>query len=282
MTQYLCEAARVSNPMHAHALPRSRPPAVSGLFYDADPHRLAAEVRRLVATADQAPTTRRAWAIIVPHAGYAYSGEVAATAFKVLEPFAETLRRVVLIGPAHYVPFTGMAIPTTSSFETPLGPVPLDREALRELSGLPGVRAADEPHAPEHSLEVELPFLQTILPRFTLVPLLVGDASPHEVADVLGRVWNGPETVAVISSDLSHFHDYENGDAPRRSHRRDDRSWLVGRPRPGRSLRLSGHSRPSPTGYGARARSAAASPAKLGRYRRPSRLSRGLRGMAVW
>jgi MEMO1 family protein len=200
----------VSNPMRTVAPPRSRPPAVSGMFYDADPHRLSAEVRRLLATAGQAPTTRRPEAIIAPHAGYAYSGEVAATAFKVLEPFAETLRRVVLIGPAHYVPFTGMVFPTTSSFETPLGPVPLDLKALGELSAVPAVRAADEPHAPEHSLEVELPFLQTILPRFTLVPILIGDASPHEVADVLGRVWNGPETVAVVSSDLSHFHEYES------------------------------------------------------------------------
>jgi MEMO1 family protein len=182
---------------------------VAGRFYDADRDRLSAEVRRLLAKAGQAPTTSRPEAIIVPHAGYAYSGEVAATAFNVLEPLAGSIRRVVLIGPAHYVPFSGIAIPTSSAFETPLGPVSLDLEALRELSAAAKVRTADEPHAPEHALEVEVPFLQRVLPRFTLVPLLVGDASPSDVADVLGLLCDGPETVVVVSSDLSHFHEYE-------------------------------------------------------------------------
>lgn len=275
---YLCEGAQVSNPVPARAQPRTRPPAVAGRFYDADRDRLSAEVRRLLAKAGQAPTTSRPEAIIVPHAGYAYSGEVAATAFNVLEPLAGSIRRVVLIGPAHYVPFSGIAIPTSSAFETPLGPVSLDLEALRELSAAAKVRTADEPHAPEHALEVEVPFLQRVLPRFTLVPLLVGDASPSDVADVLGLLCDGPETVVVVSSDLSHFHEYET---PRRADGRDDRSWLVEKSRAGRGLWASGHSRPSPAGRATTPQSDAALPAKLRRHGGPSRLSRGLRGMAV-
>ena len=148
-------------------------------------------------------------AIIAPHAGYRYSGRVAGAAFATLEEAAPGIERVVLIGPAHYVPFRGIAVPTVEAFETPLGRVPLDRDALAALAGLPGVQVADEPHAPEHALEVELPFLQALLPRFMVLPLLVGDARPEEVAAVLDRLWGGRETVVVVSSDLSHFHDYE-------------------------------------------------------------------------
>jgi MEMO1 family protein len=125
-----------------------------------------------------------------------------------LEDSAKSIERVVLIGPAHYVPFRGIAVPTVNAFATPLGRVPLNSDAHVALAALPRVQAADAPHAPEHALEVELPFLQVLLPRFTAVPLLVGDARPEEVAAVLDRLWGGPETVIVVSSDLSHFHDY--------------------------------------------------------------------------
>jgi MEMO1 family protein len=201
--------SKASNPMDTSAADlATRPPAVAGQFYDVDPHRLKSEVRRLLATAAK-PSPSGPKAIIAPHAGYLYSGQVAATAFATLGPIVDTVERVVLIGPAHYVPFRGIAAPTVDAFETPLGPVPLDREALTTIASLPSVRSADAPHAPEHALEVELPFLQTLLPRFAAVPLLVGDTTPHEVAAVLGQLWGGPETVIVVSSDLSHFHDYE-------------------------------------------------------------------------
>ncbi|HEX2136093.1 MAG TPA: AmmeMemoRadiSam system protein B [Microvirga sp.] len=186
----------------------SRPPAVAGQFYDADPHRLAGEVERLLSAA-RAGAGERPKAVIAPHAGYVYSGAAAATAFATLKGSAAGVARVVLIGPAHYVPFRGIAAPTAEAFETPLGTVRLDREALQSATSVPAVTFADAPHAPEHALEVELPFLQVLLPRFTAVPLLVGDAAPEEVAAVLSRLWGGPETLLVISSDLSHFLDYE-------------------------------------------------------------------------
>ncbi len=148
-------------------------------------------------------------AIIVPHAGYLYSGAVAGTAFAALQPYAGTIKRVVLIGPAHYVLFRGLAVPTVDAFETPLGIVPLVRDAATALADLAPVVRADAPHAPEHALEVELPFLQIVLRSFELVPLLAGDAAPEEVAGALDRLWGGPETLIVVSSDLSHFHDYE-------------------------------------------------------------------------
>jgi MEMO1 family protein len=188
--------------------PRVRPSAVAGSFYTANPQRLRAEVAGLLA---EAPgyAGPRAKALIAPHAGYIYSGKVAATAFAALRDIAETVTRVVVIGPAHYVALRGIAVPTVEAFETPLGRVPVDRAALAALADLPCVVAADAPHAPEHALEVELPFLQTLLGAFALVPLVVGAAAPQDVAEVLGRLWGGEETLVVISSDLSHYHDYD-------------------------------------------------------------------------
>ena len=148
-------------------------------------------------------------ALIAPHAGYAYSGRVAAAAFATLRDSAQTITRVVLIGPAHYVQVRGIAAPTVDAFETPLGRVPVDVEALSKIADLQFVIRADAPHAPEHALEVELPFLQTLLISFQLVPLVVGDAAPQDVAHVLRQLWGGPETLIVVSSDLSHYHNYE-------------------------------------------------------------------------
>ena len=182
---------------------------MAGIFYDADPHQLRAEVSRLLASARSLSGSGRPKAMIVPHAGYQYSGQVAATAFATLGQSASTIERVVLMGPAHYVPVRGIAAPVVEAFETPLGPVRLDQDVLAAISGLPAIAFTDEPHAPEHAIEVELPFLQVLLPRFTAVPLLVGDTTPHGVAAVLSQVWGGPETVLVISSDLSHFLEYE-------------------------------------------------------------------------
>ena len=193
-----------------------RSPAVAGLFYPADPARLRAEVSDLLADAAcAAPAGLRPKALIAPHAGYAYSGAVAAAAFAALgEGTAPAIRRAVVIGPSHHAAFRGIATPTAEAFATPLGRVPVDREALSGLAGLRFVGLADEPHAPEHALEVELPFLQLRLGAFAAVPLLVGDANPEEVAEVLRRLWGGPETLVVVSSDLSHFHDH--GTARRR------------------------------------------------------------------
>ncbi|QRM29140.1 AmmeMemoRadiSam system protein B [Microvirga sp. VF16] len=182
--------------------------AVAGRFYPRSPHQLRTTVDALLAGVRIAPVAAPK-AIIVPHAGYIYSGEVAATAFASLQPHADTITRVVLIGPGHYVPFRGLAMPTVDAFETPLGRVPVAQDAATILADFTPMLRADAPHAPEHALEVELPFLQSVLRSFELVPLLVGDAAPEEVSGVLDRLWGGPETLVVVSSDLSHFHDYE-------------------------------------------------------------------------
>ena len=148
-------------------------------------------------------------AVIVPHAGYVYSGPVAAAAYALLAPARGVITRVVLLGPAHRVGFSGLALSSADHFATPLGRVPVDRAAVEQLSGLPQVQVLDAAHAHEHSLEVQLPFLQEVLCDFTVVPLVVGDAEPEEVGAVLDRLWGGPETLIVVSSDLSHYHDYE-------------------------------------------------------------------------
>src|SRR5260370_12856416 len=186
--------------------PEVRPAAVAGSFYPGDPGRLRAEVGALLADAPGHSAAPKA--LIAPHAGCVYSGGVAASAFAALRGQAETIERVVLIGPAHYVRLRGVAAPTASALETPLGSVAVDQEALAAIADLPCVSETDVPHAPEHALEVELPFLQLVLASFALVPLVVGDATPKQVAEVLARLWGGPETLLVVSSDLSHYHPY--------------------------------------------------------------------------
>jgi hypothetical protein len=193
--------------MRAQALSENvRPPAVAGTFYPRDPAALRAQVERLLSAA--APVADAPKALIAPHAGYLYSGPAAAAAFGTLRN-ARAIERVVVIGPAHYVAFRGIAVPSATAFATPLGRVPLDQQAIGSLAALPDVVRDDRPHAPEHALEVELPFLQVVLPSFRIVPLVVGDAAPEAVADVLRRLWGGAETLIVVSSDLSHYHDYD-------------------------------------------------------------------------
>jgi MEMO1 family protein len=182
--------------------------AVAGSFYPAQPDRLRQQVAELLADAGTAPQITPK-ALIAPHAGYIYSGSPAAAAFATLRDSAQTLTRIVLIGPAHYVAIRGVALATFDAFETPLGRVPVDHDGFNKITGLPFVSSNDAAHAPEHALEVELPFLQIVLPSFSLLPLVVGDATAHEVAEVLARLWSGSETLLVISSDLSHFHSYE-------------------------------------------------------------------------
>ena len=185
-----------------------RAPAVAGTFYPADAARLGAAVEGFLAPANGAPADRPPKAVIAPHAGYVYSGAVAGHAFAAIPGGSTQIRRVVVIGPAHFVPVRGLAVPSAAAFRTPLGDVPLDGEAIAAILDLPQVPLADAPHRPEHAIEVELPFLQAILGDFALVPLLVGDATGDEVAGVLGRLWDGPETLIVISSDLSHYEAY--------------------------------------------------------------------------
>jgi AmmeMemoRadiSam system protein B len=186
-----------------------RAPAVAGLFYPAAAALLAAEVDGLLARAAAVPGPVPK-ALIVPHAGYPYSGPIAATAYARLRPAHEIIRRVVLLGPAHRDWFQGLALPSAGAFRTPLGDIPIDPAAVRTLQALPQVTMRDDAHKAEHSLEVHLPFLQRLLPAFSLVPLAVGEATAAEVAGVLQAVWGGAETVIVISSDLSHYHEYES------------------------------------------------------------------------
>ena len=183
-----------------------RNPAVAGLFYPDDPRELRAMVADFLGAVPAAGTVPKA--IIAPHAGYIYSGPVAASAYARLKPARGHITRVVLLGPAHRVGFHGLALPSADYFMTPLGRIAVDQEAVKKISLLPHVRVMDAAHAQEHSLEVHLPFLQEALGEFSLVPLVVGDAAPAEVGEVLERLWGGPETLIVISSDLSHYHDY--------------------------------------------------------------------------
>lgn len=185
----------------------NRPAAVAGSFYPADPvvlkNMLADMIGKAVATG---PAPK---AMILPHAGYIYSGETAARGYGLLRDAHQQIKRVVLLGPTHRVAIRGLATVSSSAFETPLGKIPIDQPGVARALELPQVVIMDEAHAQEHSLEVHLPFLQTILDDFSLLPFAVGDATANEVSEVIECLWGGDETLIVISSDLSHFHDYE-------------------------------------------------------------------------
>ncbi|MGB8859405.1 MAG: AmmeMemoRadiSam system protein B [Ilumatobacteraceae bacterium] len=189
---------------------RIRPAAVAGSFYPSDPARLRSMIDEMIAAVP--PTSASAndtipAALIVPHAGYVYSGPVAATAYAVLTPWRDAIRRVVVIGPAHRVPVRGLALSSADGFATPLGVVPVDQSANRLLAGLPGAHVDDRAHAPEHSLEVQVPFLQATLgDRWSLVPIIAGNAPAEMVAEALAVFWGEPDTLVVVSSDLSHYH----------------------------------------------------------------------------
>jgi hypothetical protein len=194
-------------PREGRTMSKTRAPVVAGLFYPAEPDRLRQEVHHYLTAAkpgDVAPPK----AVIAPHAGYVYSGPVAASVYARIAPLRGTVTRVVVLGPSHRVGFHGIATSSAEFFHTPLGDIPVDLPAVQGLSRLPQVRTFDLAHAQEHSVEVHLPFLQEILGTFRLVPLVVGEAGAEEVAEVLELLWGGPETFIVISSDLSHYHDY--------------------------------------------------------------------------
>jgi len=185
-----------------------KPPAVAGTFYPADAEVLRTQVRGFLDAASLAGNGAPK-AVIAPHAGYRYSGPVAGTAYAPLRKLAASIKRVVLLGPAHRVPFRGVAISGADAFGTPLGTVPIDAEGMRVAQSFPFVQKLDAAFAEEHSLEVHLPFLIEALRDFKLVPLLVGDADPADVGRLIDALWGGSETLIVISSDLSHYQDYE-------------------------------------------------------------------------
>lgn len=189
-----------------------REPAVAGTFYPASAAQLSRMVEDLLESAAAQPGDAAPKAIIAPHAGYVYSGPIAASAFVQLPPKSD-IQRVVLLGPSHFVPVPGLALSPDDSFATPFGTVPVDTDAVARLQSLPQVQVSACAHAREHSLEVELPFLQQRLGTFSLVPLVVGDATDEAVGEVIDLLWDGPETLFVISSDLSHYLDYRSAQA---------------------------------------------------------------------
>ena len=188
-----------------------REAAVAGYFYPADTRELTSTIHKMLDEVDARPNLAPK-ALIVPHAGYIYSGPVAASAYARLLSHRDQYTRIILLGPSHRVPFRGLATSNASVFRTPLGDVPLDREAIEGLN-LPGLIECDEAHRLEHSLEVHLPFLQTVLGVFSLVPIVAGDCDPQTVAGVIEALWGGPETLIVVSTDLSHYLPYEDAQA---------------------------------------------------------------------
>lgn len=195
-----------------------RPPAVAGIFYPRDGAALKQTVGRLLQEAlrarqdeidRQIATAPAPKALIAPHAGYVFSGYPAARAYAELAPARETIKRVVLLGPAHRVAIRGLATTSADAWQTPLGPVQIDRAGIDQVAHLPQVATDDKAHAQEHCLEVHLPFLQRLLTDFAVVPFVVGGANQDQIAEVLDLLWGGPETLILISSDLSHYHSYD-------------------------------------------------------------------------
>jgi len=192
-----------------------RQPAVAGMFYSADANTLKQDIQHYLELVEPFQSddmddvsTNNLKVIVVPHAGYVYSGPIAASAYKLLIPLKHQINRVVLLGPSHQVAFNGMAVPEVEMFNTPLGNIPIDQVNIQLLSELPQVMVSDIAHRDEHSLEVQLPFLQETLDNFTLTPIVVGDVEPNEVAEVINRLWGDEHTLIVISTDLSHYHHY--------------------------------------------------------------------------
>ncbi len=186
----------------------SRPPAVAGSFYPDDAHELREMVSGYLRQHSAAVTAAPPKALIVPHAGYIYSGGTAAAAYASVASLRQVVRRIVLIGPSHRVYLRGMAVPAASSFATPLGNVAIDQSLKASLLQRGDVLESDTPHAQEHCLEVQLPFLQLLFDDFTLLPLVLGSVAPEHVAAVLAHTWGDTATLVLVSSDLSHYHTY--------------------------------------------------------------------------
>jgi AmmeMemoRadiSam system protein B len=178
------------------------------MFYPSSPPALRAALDAAYAGARDVVRTAPV-AVVAPHAGYVYSGPIAATAYRALRPLAGTVTRVVLLGPSHYVPFDGVAVPSVDAFATPLGDVRVDAEARARVLGLSGVVVSDEPHANEHSLEVQLPFIIDALGDVPVLPVAVGRAGDDVVAALIDALWDGPSVVPIVSTDLSHYLNYD-------------------------------------------------------------------------
>jgi len=191
-------------------LPAIRPAAVAGSFYPAAAAELHREIGELLGSVETAAFSPVPKALIAPHAGYIYSGPIAAAGYSRLAPARDHITRVVLLGPSHFVGFHGMATSSAEDWQTPLGTVPIDRPVLERLIEARLIGVLDAAHAREHSLEVQVPFLQVVLSEFALIPIVGGDASPEAVAALLDAVWAGPETLIVVSTDLSHYLDYRS------------------------------------------------------------------------
>ena len=185
-----------------------RPAAVAGLFYPADARSLETQLATLLGGSRAQESRPAPAALVVPHAGYRYSGLVAARAYAALGSAADTLRRIVLVGPSHHAGFRGLALPSVAAFATPIGAMELDEDGVNAILALRGVRLDDAAHAPEHSLEVQLPFLRRLAGGARIVPVLTGEADPAEVARVIEALWED-RTLIVVSSDLSHYHPYD-------------------------------------------------------------------------
>ena len=187
-----------------------RPAAVAGMFYAAESAALQRDVTAMLEAAGTGTTTAPPPRVLIaPHAGYIYSGAAAAKAYARLKPWRNQISRVAIMGPAHRVPVTGLGVSSMDAFETPLGTIPIDRQEVAHLSGLPQITVSDRAHGPEHSIEVHLPFLQAVLAEFQVVPLVVGDANTEQVRQVIERWWDADDTLIIISTDLSHFLDYD-------------------------------------------------------------------------
>lgn len=184
-----------------------RKPMVAGSFYPKDPGELRAVIRQHL---DNARTTGPVpKALVLPHAGYIYSGPVAASGYKLLRQAIHETYRVVLLGPSHWAEFDGIALSSVDAFATPLGSVPLDKSVAESLSAFPSVVTLDKAHVREHSLEVHIPFLQEVLEHFYLVPLSVGKTDMETVGNVIDALWGGPDTIIIVSTDLSHYLSWE-------------------------------------------------------------------------
>ncbi len=186
----------------------TRPAAVSDLFYSAIPETLAKQVSEFIHLGDIPIISSKA--LIVPHAGFIYSGSTAGYAYAMLKQFASKIKKVVIVGPCHRVWLRGTAIPNDEYFATPFGKIPVDKESLSKIIALDQVSVSDIPHENEHSIEVQLPFLQKILFDFKIVPLVYGNIDENELAEVIETLWGGEETIIIVSSDLSHFLDYDS------------------------------------------------------------------------
>ena len=190
-------------------MPGIRTPAVAGFFYPADAEEVGAQVKRFISDS-KAVHTPPPKALIAPHAGYIYSGPIAGSAYAQLGQVADRISRVVILAPAHRIAFRGLALSSADYFRTPLGDIEVDRAAIRDIAELPQVHLFDQAFDNEHSIEVHLPFLQETLTSFRILPLLVSDAKAEEVDEVLERLWGGEETLILVSSDLSHYLDYDS------------------------------------------------------------------------